>query len=141
MTYWHGYIGIENLALNATQRQVLIAEIQALGPASDPLPARLLHWRTRNDSEAAIFEALFNEDNLTIEKFKQRLGTIFSVSWVTIGSAIQNHSFAGGTTPIVTFSRTGTDYLRFALFGGTGATWQQSRLECLGYLAANAAQW
>ena len=61
-----------------------IDELKALGPASDPQPARLNHWCTRLDGEAAIFEALFNEDNLTIARFKQRLGNIFGVGPGTI---------------------------------------------------------
>jgi len=76
---WHGYFGVEDLNLSTAQRQVLIGELRSLGPASDPQPARLCHWRTRLDGQAAIFEALFNENNLTVERFKQRLGSIFSV--------------------------------------------------------------
>ena len=141
MANWHGYIAIENLNLNAAQRVTLIAEIQALGPASDPQPARLNHWRTRLDGEAAIFEALFNEGNLTINRFKQRLGSIFGIAWNTIDHSVQNITFDTRTTPIVTFSRGGTNYLRVAAFAGTGATWAQSLLECAAYLAANAAEW
>lgn len=137
----HFYLGIENLALNATQRQTLVDVLKALGPASDPQPARLCHWRTRLDDEAAIFEALFDEDNLTIPKFKQRLGDIFGVDPATIDHATQSKSYAGGTTPIVTFSHGGTDYLRFALFGGQGAAWMESGDECRGYLAANRDEW
>lgn len=137
----HFYLGIENINLNATQRQTLIAELRALGPASDSQPARLNHWRTRLDNEAVIFEALFNETNLTVARFKQRLGAIFSVDPATIDHTTQNASFAGGTTPIVTFSRGGTDYLQFALFGGMGAAWMDSGDECRGYLAANREEW
>jgi hypothetical protein len=141
MTKRHFYLGIENLNLNAAQRQMLIAELRALGPASDPQPARLNHWRTRLDNEAAIFEALFNEDNLTVDRFQQRLGAIFGVDPATIDHATQQASFADGATPIVTFSRGGTDYLRFALFGGTDAEWMNSGDECRGYLAANREEW
>jgi len=138
---WHGYIGVENVNLNPTQRATLVDALKALGPAANKQPARLCHWRTRLDNEAAIFEALFNEDNLTVDAFKQRLGAIFGVSPVTIGHTTVGQSFAGGTTPVVTFHRTGTDYIRFALFGGVGATWMQSGDECRGYLAANSAEW
>lgn len=137
----HFYLGIENLNLNASQRQALIDELKSLGPASDPQPARLCHWRTRLDGEAAIFEALFNEDNLTVAKFKQRLATIFGVDPATIDHASITRHFADGDTPVVTFSRAGTDYLRFALFGGAGAAWMQSGDECRGYLATNRDEW
>ena len=141
MAQRHFYLGIENLALNPTQRQTLMDALKALGPASDPQPARLCHWRTRLDGEAAIFEALFDEDNLTIAAFKQRLGDIFNVDPATIDHSIVVRSFAGGSTPIVTFSRGGVDYLRFALFGGQGAAWMKSGDECRGYLALNRDDW
>ena len=142
----HFYMGVENLNLNDAQRAILIAELRALGPPregddAERQPARLNHWRTRLDGQAAIFEANFNEDALTVETFKRRLGAIFGVSWVTIGASTQIAHFAGGDTPVVTFSRTGTDYLRVALFGGVGASWEESRLETLGYLKLYAAEW
>jgi hypothetical protein len=50
---WQGYFGIENLALNDSQRATLVTELQALGPGSHPSPACLCHWRTRLDGQAA----------------------------------------------------------------------------------------
>jgi len=133
----HFYLGIENLNLNAAQRQTLVDALKALGPTSDPQPARLCHWRTRLDGDAAIFEALFNENNLTVTKFKQRLGAIFSVDPGTIDHATQGTQFG----PVVIFSRNGTDYLRFLMFGGVGASWMESGDACRAYLAANQAEW
>ena len=137
----HFYMGIENINLNIVQRQVLIDELKTLGPASNPQPARLCHWRTRLDGEAAIFEALFDEDNLTIAKFKQRLGSIFSVDSSTISHSTLQKNYAGFGTPIVTFTHGGIDYLSFALFGNSGASWLQSGDECRGYLKANQEEW
>lgn len=141
MTNWHGYLGIENLGLNAAQRGLLVDALKALGPENDPQPANLCHWRTRLDNAAAIFETLFDENHLTVEAFKRRLGTIFGVAWTTIGSALSWITFAERETPVVVFSRSGVDYLRMALFGGTGATWEQSRIEVLAYLAAHMEEW
>ena len=31
---WHGYFGIENLALNDSQRDTLVTALRALGPAA-----------------------------------------------------------------------------------------------------------
>ena len=39
------------------------------------------------------------------------------------------------------FSRSGTDYLRFALFGGISASWTESGDECRAYLKANIEDW
>jgi hypothetical protein len=137
----HFYLGIENLNLDTSQRQTLVDELKALGPGSDPQPARLCHWRTRLDGEAAIFEALFDEDNLTVAKFKDRLGTIFGVDPATIDHDTTIYHFADGDTPIVVFSRNGTDYLRFALYGGNGISWMESGDECRGYLKLNQTEW
>ena len=141
---WHGYFGIENLALNDSQRGELVAALQALGPSSHPSPACLNHWRTRLDNQAVIFEAKFDPENLTIEAFKQRLGAIFGVSWVTIGHSVNRVTFDSLESAVVTFSRLGTDYLRVVFFGYDGTswpTWLQSGEECSAYLAANAAEW
>ena len=141
MALWHGYIGIENINLDAVQRQTLIDAIKALGPSSDPQPARLNHWRTRLDEEAAIFEALFNDENLTVDKFKDRLAAIFGTQASQIDDAISNVDYAGYGTTIVMFSRKKIDYLRFALFGGRDAAWMESGDECRAYLHANLEEW
>ena len=138
---WHGYFGIENLALNDTQRAELVAALRALGPSSHPSPACLNHWRTRLDNQAAIYEALFDEDALRVPAFKNRLGLIFGVDPDTIDHATTAPTFDSLPTPVVTFSRSGTDYLRVALFAGIGATWPQSGQECRAYLALYADQW
>lgn len=140
-TYWRGYYGLENINLNAEQKAILVQELENLGPSDNPQPAYLNHWRTRLDNEARFYEALFNEDNLTIAKMKQWLGAIFGIDPDTIDHSTTQQDYAGYGTPVVTFSRAGTDYLRMALFGGKSASWEESRQEVLGYLAANLAQW
>ena len=136
MTAWHGYFGIENLALSTAQRAALVTALRTLGPASDPSPACLNHWRTRLDGDAMIFEAAFNEAALTVDAWKNQLGIIFSVDAATI-----DHDLNAGANTIVVFSQGGTDYLRVALFGGIGATWAESGDACRAYLAVHAAEW
>ena len=143
---WHGYMSVENLNPNAAQCATLIAELRKLGPpregdGAESQPARLNHWRTRLDGQAVIFEALFNENALAVEMFKRRLADKFDASRITISALTQIAHFAGGDTPVVTFSRDGTDYLRVTLFGGTETAWNKSGDECRGYLRANIAQW
>jgi hypothetical protein len=94
----------------------------------------LNHWRTRLDGEAVIFEAVFDEDALTIQAFKARLTAIFGVDAI-------DHSVSGTPTPVITFSKGGTDYIRVVLFGGVGATWQDSGDAARAYLATNSAEW
>ena len=138
---WHGYFAIEDLNLTDAQRDTLVDVLKALGPDSHPSPACLNHWRTRLDGDAAIFEALFREDMLTVDAFKQRLGAIFGVDPATIDHTLTIFHFGDGDTPVAVFSRSGVNYLRMALFGGVNATWQESGDECRAYLAANLAEW
>jgi len=138
---WHGYFGIENLALNDAQRAELVAALRVLGPSSDPQPARLIHWRTRLDGNAAIFEALFDENLLSIDAMKDRLAAIFNISPAMIDHTLTIFHFGTGNTPVAVFSRNGTDYIRMALFGGVGADWMESGDECRAYLALFADQW
>jgi len=137
----HCYIGIENLNLNVTQRTTLINGLKQLGDNLNPQPCHRNHWRIRLDNQAVIFEALFEDDTISIQAVKNWLANIFGVAVGTISHSVNNQSFAGGSTPVVTFTRTGTNYLRLAQFGGVGATWEQSRQEVLGYLALNRAAW
>ena len=141
MPAWFGYFGIENLALDDTQRAQLVDALRALGPSFHGQPACLNHWRTRPDGDAALFEALFDTDHLTVDAFKTRLAAIFGIDPATIDHTATSQVFHSLSTPIVTFSRAGTDYLRLALFGGLSATWMQSGDECRAYLALYADQW
>ena len=141
---WHGYFGIENLGLNDEQRGELVAALRTLGPEWDRQPARLCHWRTRLDGQAAIFEALFDEDVISIDAFKKRLGAILGISWVTIGHSVVMVQWVARDSAVVTFSRSGVDYLRVVFFGYAGGEWptrEESGDEARGYLALHAAQW
>lgn len=129
---WHGYFLIEDLGLTSAQRDTLVNFLKTLGDNNASQPAHRNHRRVRLDNKATIFEARFKENNLTIQKFKNKLAEIFSVDASSITYSTSN-SF-------VTFSRNG-DRLLMKLFGGTSATWEESRLECLAYLSNNLDQW
>lgn len=133
---WHGYIGIENLGLTDAQRNQLVAHLKTLGPASDPQPAHLCHWRTRLDNQAGIFEALFAEDTISIDAVKSTLGQIFSVDPATISHTVTSSAYG----PVVTFAR-GGNKLRLIQFGGVGSAWMASGDACRAYLKANSAAW
>lgn len=144
MAQVHVYFGVENLNLNVAQRGALVDALEALGPANHPQPACRCHWRTRLDGDAGIYEALFDENDITVTKFKERLGTIFSVDPSTIDHAVSDTKFNALQTAVVTFSRGGVDYLRAAFFGFSGGAWpgwKQSGDECRAYLALNKAEW
>lgn len=132
--------GIENLALTNTQRGQLVTALQALGANNNSVqPAERNHWRIRLDNNAVIFEALFDEDTITIASIKQFLANIFSIDASTITHTTQNTAYG----LLVTFTRNATDYIRMISFGYNGgwADWQTSRGAAQAYLATNAVAW
>ncbi len=135
---WHGYVGIEDLALTVAQRNTLITALRTLGPATDPQPARLMRFRARNDNKAAIFEALFQDQDWTVDAIKARLGSIFAVN----PGLITHSTVSSDYGPAVTFQYpAGTSRLRMIAFAGVNANWEVSRLACTHYLLDNKAAW
>lgn len=132
----HLYLAVENIGLTNAQRDTFVDALKQLGPDRHQQPACLCHWRIRLDNQAAIFEALFNENALTVDAFKNRLATIFNVDPSTITDTVQSTQYG----PLVIFARSG-DRLRFLLFGGVNATWMESGDACRAYLAANRDEW
>ena len=127
------------------QRGLLIDALRALGPSSHPSPAFLNHWRTRLDGQAAIYEALWEKDKITIQAFKNRLGAIFGVDPDSIDHSVNQVVFAVRDSAVVTFSRTGTDHIRVVFFGYAGdddwPNWDESGDEARAYLNLYQEEW
>ena len=141
---WHGYWALEDLNLSGPQRGTLrdaIVDFFQGNQEATNQPAQILHYRLSLDGRKAIFEAKFNEDYLTVDRFKAFLANTFGVAAGQIGNANSSVTLAGRSTPLITFSRSGTNYIRVALFGGVGATWEQSRNAVLAYLDSARAEW
>ena len=134
---WHGYIFIENLALNNAQRGQLVTALRALGNQSGPHPNLLTQYRPRLDNQAAIIEAEFADGDLTVPQVKAYLANIFGTNPATIDHAPLLSQYGNG----ITLSRGGTDYLRIGEFGGLGSTWEESRQSAVAYLSAFSALW
>ena len=142
MADWRGYFCFENIALTGPQKQTLVDGLRQLGPGIHPQPAYICHWRTRLDNDAAIFEALFNSDHLTIQAFKNRLAAIFSVPAANITHSASTASYSpGNLSNVVVFSYNSIDRLMVILFGSNTGTYDQSHDEVLGYLFLNMADW
>lgn len=136
-SHWHGYIAVEDMALTEDQRAAVVATFRDLGPTSDRNPAHLNARRVSLDGTKAIFEALFNEDHLTVNNVRQFLANAVDVNPDVIDAAVTQTARG----PVVTYGAGGTDRMRFLLFGGTGATWEESRQQVLTYLRNNIAEW
>lgn len=144
MATWRGYWALEDLNLTGGQRQTLrngILQYYQDNQAPTNLPHEMLHWRLSNDGTKAIFEAKFDEDHLTPSRFKAFLGNVFSIDPETINHTNSSITLDKYNTPVVTFSRGGTNYIRVALFGGVGGTWEVSHEPVQAYLNANRGEW
>ena len=133
----HQYIGIEILSMTAGQRQTLIDALRALLPERDEQPAWRVHLRLRLDNQAAIIEARWQDAHITDARVRRYLAEAFDVAEGTVTSAVSSNAFGR----VLTLTHSAVQRVRFLLFGGIGATWEQSRQAVLAYLAANLAQW
>ena len=140
MAYLTCYFGIENLNLTNSQRNTLIDGLQQLGENNGNFPNQKNHWRIRADNQAIIFEALFDEDTLTIAAMKERLANIFNVAVNTISHTSQQTVYG----LLVTFVHGGENKIRMIAFGHNGTTWgtwAESNLAAHVYLFNNLAAW
>jgi hypothetical protein len=132
------YFYIESLALTQPQREILVEQLKLIGRRDqDGNPKNRNHWRVRPDGLALIFEAWWDEDHLTAVNFRNRLAAIFGVAQ----ASITYNTTSTGYGPLVTYSYNSTARLRVGVFGGVGATYQESQAAALAYLAANLATW
>jgi len=135
---WSGYFYIENLALTAAQREPLIDTLKGWGLSnSHPNPRHRNHWRVRTDGQAVIFEADFDESNLTALWFRTRLASILSVPVANVTSSTTQTAYG----PLLTFKYNTTDRLRLGLFGGLSASYAESQAAAQKFLADNQAAW
>lgn len=134
---WHGYIYLENIALNATQRANLVAALRALGNQTGNHPHLISQFGVRLDNEAAIFEAVFADNDLTVSRVKQYLADVFGISPNQIDHVATSNQY--GT--LLTLSRGGTDRIRLGMFGGVGASWETSRQATNQYLIDFKGLW
>lgn len=141
---WHGYFGLEDLNLTAPQRQTLrdaIRQFFADNQVPTGQPAQILQIRMSLNGRKVIFEALFDEQFLTVDRFKTFLANTFGVAVGQIANVNSTLDLGGKDSPLITFSRSGTNYIRVVLFGGVGASYEESRVACLAYLNSARAEW
>lgn len=143
MATLHLYIGIEALNMTGGQIATLANALQMLGKedGGDSPSRRMQPLPVRPDGRAAIFEAVFDENDLTIVAVKNFLANAFGVATNTITQSVALATFGSGLTPIVTYIHSGQNRVRFAVFGGVSATWEESRQDVKAYLALNRADW
>jgi hypothetical protein len=132
------YFYIESLALTAPQVNTLVTQLKALGQANNHITPRFRnHWRIRPDNQAAIFEGIFDDQDLTAIRVRNRLAAIFSVSQASITYATNQTAYG----PLVTFTYSSVARLRVGVFAGPTATYKESQSAVTAYLKDNSAAW
>ena len=91
--------------------------------------------------DASIYEANFDDTNLTLEIIRQKLVNAANVADNRITFTTTNQTFVNIPSPIVAYKLDGTVMFRASVFGGLGATWRQSQIECIGFLILNRVEW
>jgi hypothetical protein len=120
---WQGYFYIENLGMNAQQKQTLIDAMKAWGLHNDTSnPRDRNHWRVRLDNEAVIFEAVFEADQLTVSNLRTHLAGVFGVNENLISFTTSQNQYG----ELVVFKYNNVDRLRVGVFGGRSAGYLES---------------
>lgn len=139
---WHGYVGFQDLNLNAAQRAALWQVFKNLPPALvTGQPQHKNQLRFSLDNRKAICELLFNAGDVTIANIRQKLAHVFEVDVANIAVAQTVIEVGWSHSPVWTFRYGGTSYLRVVVFGGMEADWKQSRDAALDYVRQNRAEW
>jgi hypothetical protein len=133
----HVYYGVEAMNITVPQRNTIVAAIQAIPPMMNGMPARHNHWRVRSDNWAAIFEAYWNDADMTINAFKTRIADALGIDPATVTHSVTSTAYG----PLVTFTRAGQTRLRVIQFGGASPTWAESSAAARQYIQDNAAEW
>ena len=129
----HFYFLLENLTLSGDDWDALAGLIKQRGANDDPQPCNRNHWRYRLDNQAVIFEALFNESAVNANAIKGLLTAVTQIPANRIDYTTDAN--------ITTFTIDDVESLGQIVFGGDGAEWNDSRLDCLAYLSAYRTAW
>jgi len=140
MTNWHGYFVAERVNIGAGNWAQLQAFFAGMGTSGTSFPAYNNHKRVRLDGDAVIYESRFDSAEVSGAAFRQALADEFGVDVNDIGQTITADDYAGYGTTVWTYDYGGLDRFVVRRFGA-GGTWEESRQECVGYLAANSAEW
>lgn len=92
-------------------------------------------------SDASIYESNFDSTNLSLEIIRQKLVTASGVADNRITFTQSTITFSTIPSPVVAYKLDGTIYFRATIFGGLGASWLQSEIECQSYLKINSLEW
>lgn len=137
---WHGYIVVERGTVGGGNWAALCELYETMGTHDSGFPCENTHDRTRMDGDAVIYESRFDPNEVSIESFVALLAGEFGVAVGDIEHTTAVVRYGGYDTTMWEFLYNAIVRFSVRRFG-RGGTWEQSRNECLGYLAANRAAW
>lgn len=135
------YLGAENISMTQAQKDAFRETFRAIGPASNPQTAEMMHWRTRLDGDAVIMRALFNDTDINGSGLRSLLATALGVPPAQVTSANTSVTYLTVASVILTMSVNAVQTMRFIRFAGMSANVTQSNIEALAYLKLYAAAW
>jgi len=142
MALQHQYFVVERQNIGASNWETLVGLFEAMGTSNSPFPAFNNHWRTRLDGSAVIYESNFDSSEVSIPAFTQLLADEFAVDASAIINTAGSTKYSpSGSTRTWQFDYNAINRFEIQRFGGGGASWEQSRIETLGYLSSNSIAW
>jgi hypothetical protein len=129
---WHGYIGFEFLNVTDAQKQAIANALHALGPQHD-IPCHLNHFVWDESGTRVIFEALFDEDTITLTKVKHYLANAVGINPDIVSDNVTSTAFG----LLVTLVVGGINRLRFCVFGGINSDYTTSHSSAIVYEELN----
>jgi hypothetical protein len=142
----HCYFVVERVIANLNQANWdrLNSLFTKMGTIGSLFPAHNLHKRVSIDGNKVIYESMFDTGEISLVAFRQLLANEFGVSVDNIDAIMTlDHYSEAGEADTVTWDILYNSESRIVIrrFGGGVAPWEQSRLEAIGYLIQNQAEW
>lgn len=134
---WHGYVLVVDIALTLGQRADVLAAFAALSAVEPRRISHLMTMRAALDGSAAIYECRFNENHLSVAAVKNYLAAAVGVDPGIINDDLTQTEYG----PEVVFSVAGTDRMAVLLFGGLGASKDESAVAVRDFMADFEAAW
>jgi len=127
--------------LTTAQTAGLLDKYSTITVADDPPhnPCNAMHWRTRLDGQAALYEAFFNEAAVNPNGNRGRLVSAAGMTPNKINTATNDGAY--GPEQHFTHKDTDAALMDVIILGGDSTNWEESRQATLSYLADNSVEW
>ncbi len=126
------YVLVKNHAFSGHKLTHCLTMMQAAGEYQT-MPAYINHRRDV-DANTKVYEARMNTAMLTADAFKNRVALLANVAPAAISVTTTTPSYGGHTSTKMVLDLAGVDQVTAIVFGTATGTWEQSRVECKGYL-------